>query len=288
MNKNITPLYNDLMAKYIFGTNKNKRFLAKLLELIFNLEEGTLKNIKVLNSVPLNGKTIKEKNFTTDILAELPNKEIVNIEFYKEYYKQINIIKENKVHKTNNIINKYILINDKDYHDKILPEIFQIYTINLDEKINVRYNESELTRWIRFIGSENEEEIKEIIKEEKMLKEVYEEMRLFKKKKWWEEYHYDKEKYFRATLEDAKEIAQEEGKEKGIAEGKIKGKIEGLKEGKIEGKREGKIEGLKEGKKEGTIEIAKNMLKDNVSIETISKYTNLSHQEIKNIMEKEA
>ena len=56
------------------------------------------------------------------------------------------------------------------------------------------------------------------------------------------------------------------------------GKIEGLKEGKLEGLKEGKLEGLKE----GLISLAKEMLKSNVSISEISRYTGLSKQEIEN------
>ena len=57
---------------------------------------------------------------------------------------------------------------------------------------------------------------------------------------------------------------------------KEEGKEEGLKEGKEEGLKEGKEEGLKE----KSIEIAKNMLKDNVDINIISKYSGLSVEEI--------
>ena len=52
--------------------------------------------------------------------------------------------------------------------------------------------------------------------------------------------------------------------------------------GKKEGREEGLKEGLKEGKKNKSIEIAKNMLKDNVDINIISKYSGLSVEEIKN------
>ena len=55
-------------------------------------------------------------------------------------------------------------------------------------------------------------------------------------------------------------------------------------------KREWMEEGLKEGIKEGSykrnIEIAKTMLKDNMDIEIISKYTNLSKEELEKIKEK--
>ena len=58
---------------------------------------------------------------------------------------------------------------------------------------------------------------------------------------------------------------------------------DGLSQGKAEGREEGKAEGISEGKNERNIEIARNMLKDNISVESISKYTSLSIDEIKNL-----
>lgn len=37
--KTIYPLYNDLMSKYIFGSEENSLFLTTLLESFYNLEE---------------------------------------------------------------------------------------------------------------------------------------------------------------------------------------------------------------------------------------------------------
>ena len=51
------------------------------------------------------------------------------------------------------------------------------------------------------------------------------------------------------------------------------------RDGLSQGKAEGKIEGFSQGK----VEIAKNMLKDNIPVESISKYTSLSIDEIKNL-----
>ena len=44
-----------------------------------------------------------------------------------------------------------------------------------------------------------------------------------------------------------------------------------------------KKEGIAEGIKENTIEIAKNLLKENIDVETISKATGLTEEELKNI-----
>ncbi len=49
------------------------------------------------------------------------------------------------------------------------------------------------------------------------------------------------------------------------------------------GLKEGKEQGLIEGKKEGILQIAKNLLEQNVDIETISLCTGLSLEELKKI-----
>ena len=68
-------------------------------------------------------------------------------------------------------------------------------------------------------------------------------------------------------------------RDQGYRDGLSQGKAEGREEGKAEGK----AEGISEGKNERNIEIAKNMLKDNIPVESISKYISLSIDEIKNL-----
>ena len=62
-------------------------------------------------------------------------------------------------------------------------------------------------------------------------------------------------------------------------------KDEGYKTGKEEGMKAGIEEGMKAGRNEGRNEIAKNMLKENLSIELISKLTSLSQEEIEKLKE---
>lgn len=61
-------------------------------------------------------------------------------------------------------------------------------------------------------------------------------------------------------------------------------RLEERQEGWQEGLKEGLQEGLQEGRQEGRLQVAKWMLKDGLSLDTISKYTGLSEQEIKNII----
>ena len=65
-------------------------------------------------------------------------------------------------------------------------------------------------------------------------------------------------------------------RDQGYRDGLSKGKAEGFSQGKVEGK----AEGISQGKNERNIEIARNMLKDNISVESISKYTGLSIEEV--------
>jgi predicted transposase/invertase (TIGR01784 family) len=61
------------------------------------------------------------------------------------------------------------------------------------------------------------------------------------------------------------------------------GKLEGKKEGIIEGKKEGIIEGKKEGEKQKAFEIAKNLIDEGLTIESVSKLTGLSKEDIEGL-----
>ena len=57
-------------------------------------------------------------------------------------------------------------------------------------------------------------------------------------------------------------------------------------QGYRDGLSQGKKEGFSQGKSQEKIEIAKNMLRDSIPIEQISKYTNLTRKEIERLEEK--
>ena len=63
----------------------------------------------------------------------------------------------------------------------------------------------------------------------------------------------------------------------------INGKTRGKEEGEIVGEARGKIIGEKRGEKQGRIKTAMEMIKDNVSLETIVKYTKLSKKEVEEL-----
>jgi len=87
--------------------------------------------------------------------------------------------------------------------------------------------------------------------------------------------YYNPEDLYDSETKEKIRQAKEEAREEGLKEGRT----EGLKEGREKGKQEGKLEGIKEGIKE----TAKKMKQEKISIETISKITGLSLEEIENI-----
>ena len=86
---------------------------------------------------------------------------------------------------------------------------------------------------------------------------------------------YDAEKVERKVYNSKMNYAEKIGMEKGMQKGMEKGIEKGIKQG-IE-------QGLREGEHAKTIEIAKEMLKENIDINIISKVTNLSISEINSL-----
>ncbi len=250
------PLYADLMAKYIFGTEENLIYIAHLLELFFKLKPGTLANATIRNSVHLSRETINKKGFEMNIIVETPASEVINIEFYSKYNNnnlnaeerdslnekavQINFVKNNLMPNTGKVTYDYIVIN-KNNLQAIDPDIIRLFIVDLDQEINQDYNNDELMRWIKLIGAETDEEMQEIVKGNAMMEEVYEKMKEFSQEEWVNDY-FNKERLVKS--EHNSELREQ---------------------------------------KEKMIE---NMLKDNISLENISKYTNMPLNAIKDIKKK--
>ncbi len=217
--KKTRPLYRDLMAKYIFGTEENLIYTSHLLELFFKLKSGTLSNATIRNNVHLSRENINKKGFEMDIVVETSSKEVINIEFYSKYDKnseiksfmyitnkfssslnvgekynqakkvtQINFVKNNLMHDTGKVTSEYLVINKDDTDDQIVPELFRLFIVDLDQEVNSDYNNDELMKWIKLIEAETDEEMQEIVKGNKMMEEVYEKMKEFSQEEWVNDY----------------------------------------------------------------------------------------------------
>ena len=283
-NNEFLPLYRDLMFKQFFGTNKYIYLTIYLLESLLDLPEGSLNGSTITNSVNLDKETIQNKNFELDVVLKSPNGDIYNIEMQTTYntnseiknvmyvtklfseqlkigetYNKIkpvtliNLVKDINIHKTGNIINKYVMTNTTHPSDKILEDYLTIYIINIDKTNEVSYNKNKNFEVIRnLLSAKSYEEMKNIVEtsKNKLSDKLLKEMVNFMNNKEVQDYS-RQEKLIRSNLITAKE--------------------EGRCEGKIEGK----------------IEIAKKMLINNETLEKISLFTDLSPEEIKKLKEEQ-
>ncbi len=281
------PLYGDLQFKYIYGTTENIKFTIKLLELLLKVEKGLLNGSKIKSEVKLNRKTVSSKSFELDILVELPDGSITNLEMQQELDKeaeikntlyvskifsgivkkgkdyitakkvsQLEFIKENKQHNNEDIINRYHISNDKNPSDKILEDLFEIITVDIEKTNNQVYNEDvdeELERMLKVIKATTLESALEGAGNNLLLLEMIEKMVRFNEEDFVQDYSRQQALIDSRRNRDVK-IAREEGK--------------------------------KEGHKEEKYEIAKNLLKNtNMSVEQISLNIGLTKEEIETLKE---
>jgi predicted transposase/invertase (TIGR01784 family) len=75
--------------------------------------------------------------------------------------------------------------------------------------------------------------------------------------------------------------AEQEGLAKGIAEGIEKGLTEGMEKGRAEGMEKGRAEGMEKGRADEKFDIARNMIKMGLPIETVVSATQLAPEKVK-------
>ena len=267
----------DRAFKEVFGKEENKDILKKLLEEILQVEierieylnlERNVDNIKVkrkhldlyletnIGKIQVevnttNSKYVKPRNmsYLCDIYS---HHTLVGQEYDQDtLIIQINI---NYGQQDEKYIREYRL---RDESGKEYIKNFIIYEINMEKYMKLWYNkeekELEKSKYIVMLNLEKEE-LEKLSKKDKVVIKYMKELERVNENPKFREYM----------------SAEEDNK-------KIENSL----------KREWMEEGLKEGIKEGSykrnIEIAKTMLKDNMDIEIISKYTNLSKEELEKI-----
>ena len=267
----------DRAFKEVFGKEENKDILKKLLEEILQVEierieylnlERNVDNVKVKRKhldlyLETNiGKIQVEVNTTNSKYVKPRNMSyLCDIYSYhtligQEYDQDTLIIQININYgqQDEKYIREYRL---RDESGKEYIKNFIIYEINMEKYMKLWYNkeekELEKSKYIVMLNLEKEE-LEKLSKKDKVVIKYMKELERVNENPKFREYM----------------SAEEDNK-------KIENSL----------KREWMEEGLKEGIKEGSykrnIEIAKTMLKDNMDIEIISKYTNLSKEELEKI-----
>ena len=280
----------DFIFKMIFGSEENKSILISLLNSILK-ERPYIKDVKLENNEI--SKIFKDsKSSRLDILAvddngikydiemqcrktkDIPNRAVYyasklftkdlkeNDDYNKSRVISIWIFAENVTNRKSAISEALMTFQkNKDDDYEILTDNIRIIYLELRKYLINSYNYNDkLTKWVDFLTNpikldRNTVEDKDIGKAIKTLDYIStnDEERLI----------IDKIIEGRNDFYSAKNIAREEGREEGL--------------------KEGKEEGLKEGEKKGKIEIAKNMLKEGLDVNLISKLSGLSVKEIEEL-----
>ena len=274
-------LRNDDVFKIALGKNENVHLLKDFLQAILKRK---ITNIVVKTEVTLD-KTVKNsKECRLDLLAEIDNKEQINVEIQNSnkyntvsrslYYGSTlyrNSLKEgedyNKAKRTVVImILDYNEFKDgtyhevarmkRDYNNEIITDKVEYHYIQLPKFIEtVKEIKTDEEMWIAYISNQLDKEEKgELIRMKKSIEEINAIV---------DEVMNDKDVYDALTIRELNEYDR-------------KAALSYAKE-------KGEAEGMEKGERKSKIEMAKLMLKDNKGVEEIKKYTGLTEEELENI-----
>jgi predicted transposase/invertase (TIGR01784 family) len=146
-------------------------------------------------------------------------------------------------------------------------DLMEIHVLNLRRL--PEDEEGKLVNWLRFIGAEEEEEIKMAAVKNPMIDEAYRKLQVMSKDA------------VNRRLYTARLKAQRD--EYSRIQGALR---EGREEGRKEGRKEGREDGQKEGEANATRKIVLEMGKSGLDITTIAAITHLSEQDINRILNK--
>ena len=277
------------MFKKIFGDSKDQKPLKKLLNCVLGINP---KEITILNP-EIVGTSYYNKGTIVDLIVEIEdgtkigiemntnvNKSLINRNLFYMFKIMVQNRKKGSMYKN---LEKHIQINFdcEGYHEEpimryrlmdektkdILTDKIEIIRIDVPYFVNKCYNEDVKDldykdRFIGLIGIEDRELLKTITKGDVSMEAIMKKMEDFSVN---EEIlgAYDAEEYRKFVEESIREQHREEGFEEGLEQG-------------IE-------QGLTKGLEQGILNTAKNMKKENIDIELISKITGLSEEEIKEL-----
>ena len=292
----------DVVFQALFGEIGCENITKDLLEKILDRK---IEDIDLSKNVILRRKIPKEKLGVLDVLAQIDNRENINIEmqvvdktdmierilYYwcKLYSKEI---KEGEKYQK---LPKTVIILITDYNVKGLEKLkyhttwrikeieenitltnkLEIHIIELPKIKGLEKEQDELLDWLYFINDSNCERGRNSMSKNKYIREAAEKLNKMSEDEEMQRIAELREKAVKDEM-----AVYDRGLEIGLEEGKKQGKEEGIKQGKEEGIKQGKEEGIREGK----IENAKKMIEKGFNIKDIIEITELSKEEIENMI----
>ena len=285
----------DYAFKRVFGKNGNESILKDLLESILNIE---IKSITIQN--PEIPKNMKEgKVGVLDVRAELNGDEITEVEM--QVQDQHNIDKRSPTYLTK-------IYSDQLKEGEQYIEVKKVVVINiLNFDYYKRNSYHSVARMMFEESKENEKvDLGYIVEDKYATKDLemhFIELPKFRKKD--PDMSNKLEQWLCLICDEEDKIKMAESKNEEIEKAKkeleklamnpedrelyelrlkaIRDEMNIRYSGYIDGMAEGEAKGRAEGKNERNIEIAKNMLKENVNIQFISKMTGLNLEEIEKL-----
>ena len=277
----------DYAFKRVFGRNGNEGILKDFLESILDIE---IKDITIQNpEIPKNMRD--SKIGILDVRAEINGKEIIEVEM--QVQNQYNIDKRSPIYITK-------IYSDQLKEGDSYVEVKKVAVINI---LNFNYYERNSYHSVGRMKFENSKENEKVdmgyILEEQYVTDDLEmhfiELPKFRKKNpdisskldqwlWLICGEEEKIKMAKNENEKIKEAKSELEKLEMSAEDRelYELRLKAIRD-EINIRESGYTDGMKDGEEKGKKEIAKNMLKENMPIEVISKLTGLSQEEIKRL-----
>ena len=280
--KKIIPISFDPVFTGIFNDEKNIDIVENFLSVYLNIPLGKIKGHISIKSRKIESKPKKERKKEVDLVLDIEGKKL-NIEMNSNFQTPIvdrNIVFICKIHggqlkvgdnrytnikdslqinlnteKTNedSLVESYCLRNEKG---KILSKKLRIDVVDIARAKKFKYNKNEekLARWLRALVSISLEELEKELGDDLMEKESKEKLL-----EEVEKYSEDEEIYDMYKYHSKQELIQNSL----IDEARIEAREEGIQQEKLE--------------------IAKNLLNENIDINIISKTTGLDIKEIEKL-----
>lgn len=310
---NRLPLTSDYVFKRIFGQEENKEALKDLLQSILNIK---INNIEI-NNPEISKDFYDSKYGVLDLKVTLNNSVIVNVEM--QLQNQHNIEPRSTYYMTSTYAgqlgegepytnckkvividilnfnyykrNSYHSVAKMKFEDSSKDEIVDmgykdedLYSTNYIEMHVIELPKfkkknpdihTKLEQWLwLFIGGE--EKVKKASKVNKEIEKINKKLASMSLSREERNNYEFRLKAIRDEI-SAIDYATKKGLEKGLREGRKKGMQQGMQQG-IQ-------QGIQQGEKRAKIDMIKEMLKNNISIDKIEKITKFTKEEIKEIKE---
>lgn len=309
-------LYTDFAFKKIFGTEANKDLLINFLNQLLQFHgDDAIRDVTYLNAEQL-GSNANERRAVYDVFCTTEKGEQFIVEMQKAkqdnfkdralYYSSFAIREQGSKGSASNpwdysLMPVYVVgILNFTLDDMSGNDVITRVTLK-DEKNNVfsknlqfifvempKFGKSEeqldsfLDKWLFVIQNMSRLDDKPAALTEAIFLKLFKESEIAQFSKV-ERAEYEESLKVFWDFSNVLGSAERKGLKEGLKKGVKKGLEKGRKEGRIEGLAEGLAKGREEGEKETNIRNAKNLKSLGVDVETISKATGLSLDEVKSL-----